>query len=326
MNDVQEIVELWNKDKPKYESLGKLIFSFIQDKITDHEIIPEVHYRTKDLISIIKKVKKKKLEKEYTYNHLNDKLGIRIICKFQEEMEIIDTFLKANFNVINPEYKHEHLDFNKLDYISNHYDSKINCLIKEFKDSEEFKDLIFEIQVRTLNQHAWSNTSHSLSYKQEANMPPNLKRKVYRLLSLYELADDEFSSVNTALKDSENDLVYKLLRKLEGKFYKFAKFDFDRDTSLRSIKIILNYFDDENDKKDLIENIEKFISSHKEKITGIFDTYRGRFYEILLLTQPEVFIIWYMLTNTPFTIEDKWDNDFDIDDLEEIKTLWGNTL
>lgn len=326
MNDVQEIVHLWNIDKSKYEALGKLVHSFIQDKITDYEIIPEVHYRTKDLISIIKKIKKKKLEKDYTYNHLKDKLGIRIICKFQEEMEIIDEFLKNNFEVKDVEYKHEHIDFNKLDYISNHYDSKIKCSIKEFENSTEFEDLIFEIQVRTLNQHAWSNTSHSLSYKQEANMPPTLKRKVYRLLSLYELADDEFSSVNIALKDNENDLVYKLLRKLEGKFYRFAKFDFDRDTSLRVMKIILNYFEDENGKKDLINNIENFISTNEKKIVQIFETYRGRFHELLMLTQPEVFIIWYMLVNNPFTIEDNWDNDFDIEDLEEIRTLWGNEL
>ncbi|MFV8269507.1 hypothetical protein ACNQGP_06145 [Flavobacterium sp. GT2N3] len=326
MNEVQEIVDLWSLDKSNYEILGKIVYSFIQEKITDNEIIPEVHYRTKDLISIIKKVKKKKIEKEYSYNHLNDKLGIRIICKFQEEMEIIDKFIKENFIVVNTEYKHEQLDFNKLDYISNHYDSKINCLNEEFKSHTDFEHLIFEIQVRTLNQHAWSNTSHSLSYKQEANMPLNLKRKVYRLLSLYELADDEFSSVNQALKDNENDLVYKLLRKLEGKFYKHAKFDFDRDMSLKDIKVILNYHKDEGEKRNLIENIENFISDNEKKIISIFNTYRGRFHEILLLTQPEIFIIWYMLRNTPFTIEDNWDNDFDIEDLNQIKTLWGNDL
>jgi ppGpp synthetase/RelA/SpoT-type nucleotidyltranferase len=326
MNHIQEIVNLWDVDKPKYEILGKLVSSFIQEKITDYEIIPEVQYRTKDLLSIIKKIKKKKLEKDYSYNHLNDKLGIRIICRFQEEMEVIDKFVKNKFIVVNAEYKHEHLDFNKLDYISNHYDSKINCSLKEFKKFKDLKDLVFEIQVRTLNQHAWSNTSHSLSYKQEANMPVNLKRKVYRLLSLYELADDEFSSVNRALKDNEDDLVYKLLRKLEGKFYKFAKFDFDRDISLKDIKVILNYFEDEGDRINLIGNIEAFISDNECKILKIFDTYRGRFHENLLLSQPEIFIIWYMLENTKFTIEDNWDEEFDIEDLELAKTLWGNEI
>ncbi|MFP5439562.1 MAG: hypothetical protein ACLGH8_17405 [Bacteroidia bacterium] len=53
MNLVQEIVNLWEKDKPKYETLGKVVIFFIQEKITDYEIIPEINYRTKDLISLI---------------------------------------------------------------------------------------------------------------------------------------------------------------------------------------------------------------------------------------------------------------------------------
>lgn len=216
-------------------------------------------------------------------------------------MELIDHFIKDNFTIVNIEYKHEHLDFNRLDYISNHYDLKINCAIKEFEKYSEYEELRFEIQVRTLNQHAWSNTSNSLSYKQEANMPVSLRRKIYRLLSLYELADDEFSSVNKALKNNEDDLVYKLLRKIEGKFYKFAKFDFDRDTSLKDLKTILNYFDDERDKNKVVENIESFINNNESKINEIFNTYRGHFHEILLLTQPEIFVVWYMIVNRALT-------------------------
>jgi putative GTP pyrophosphokinase len=325
MNNVQEIVDLWREEQPKFEALGKIVYNFIIDKITDYEIIPEVHFRTKELISIIKKVKKKKLQKEYSYNHLNDKLGIRIICKFQEEMNIIDDFIKDNFVVKNVEYKQQNLDFNKLDYISNHYDCNIKCSLNEFAKHKEFENLIFEIQVRTLNQHAWSNTAHSLSYKQEADMPINLKRKVYRLLSLYELADDEFSIVNDSLKVHDENIAYKLLRKIEGKFYRFAKFDYDRDISLKDINIILNYLQKKDIYK-LIDNIENFINTNEVKIQRIYNENKSRLHEILLLTQPEIFVVWYMLESNPFTISDKWDNDFNIDDLNEVKTLWGNEL
>jgi len=33
-----------------------------------------------------------------------------------------------------------------------------------------------------------------------------------------------------------------------------------------------------------------------------------------------------MLENNSFIIEDNWENDFDAEDLEQIKTLWGNKL
>ena len=59
MTDVQEIVDLWSKERPKYESLGKAVCAFIKYKIYDYELLPEIQYRTKELLSIIKKVKKK---------------------------------------------------------------------------------------------------------------------------------------------------------------------------------------------------------------------------------------------------------------------------
>ena len=241
-------------------------------------------------------------------------------------MNILDEFIKDSFNIIRTEYKQDHLDFNKLDYISNHYDCKIKSSVKEFKNYTQYKDLIFEIQVRTLNQHAWSNTSHTISYKQELNIPVNLKRRIYRLLSLYELADDEFSGVNNALKGHKDNYVYTLLRKLEGKFYKFAKCDFDRDISLKDIDIILNYCESEKIKNEIDENIENFLHENEKKIKKIFTDNKSRFHEILFITQPEIFIIWYLLQKYPFTIEDNWDNDFEPDDLEQIKTLWGNEL
>jgi putative GTP pyrophosphokinase len=326
MSDVQEIVDLWNKEQPNYENLGKIVDAFIKSKVTDYELLPEVHYRTKDLLSIIKKVKKKQAQKEYSFHHLKDKLGVRIICSFQEEMDIIDGFLKENFIIKNAEYKQENLNFDKLAYVSNHYEAQIKCSLSEFKKHADLENYVFEIQVRTLNQHAWSNAAHSLFYKQENDLPIKLKRKIYRLLSLYELADDEFSSVNKALKEHQNNAAYMLLRKLEGKFYKFAKFDFDREISLSDISIILGYFETDQERQKLINEIDNFITLNEQKIQRVYDENRSRFYEILFLTQPEIFIIWYMLQNNPFTIEDNWEFDFDAEDLEQIKTLWGNEL
>lgn len=327
MANVQEIVDLWKDEQPKYEDLGKIVSAFIKNKITDYELLPEIQYRTKELVSIIKKVRKKQAEKEYSYQHLKDKLGIRIICTFQEDLDVVEKFINKSFIIVNVEHKKDNLDFNKLDYVSNHYDAKIKCSVAEFKPHTDFQDFIFEIQVRTLNQHAWSNTAHSLSYKRETDLPDKLKRKVYRLLSLYELADDEFSSVNKALKEYQENIAYTLLRKLEGKFYKFAKTDYDREISLLDINTILDYFETDNTAKQLlINNIESFILTNEQKIQRIYNDNRSRFYEILSLSQPEIFLVWYMLQNHPFTIKDNWSNDFDDDDLEQIKTLWGNDL
>ena len=323
--DIKQISDSWKEDEPKYSELGKLVFSFLKSTITECEILPEISYRTKELLSIVKKIKKKLREKNYSYSQLNDKLGIRIICTFQSEMEIIDNYLLKYFDIIKVERKRDSIDAKTLDYISNHYDARINTNIRQFKKYSYLKDLVFEIQVRTLNQHVWANTAHSLSYKQEAGISPFLVRKIYRLLSLYEIADDEFSAVNKALIEHPDNGVYTLLRKLESKIYKYAQVDYDRETSLYTIRIILSYLSGSQIQTSSKE-IEKFIKENKLKIQRIFDENKCRYFEIPFLTQPEIFLIWFCLDKFPFSITDNWSNDFDRFDLEQIITLWGKQI
>ena len=325
MMDIKAIAEAWKGDQPKYEELGQLVNKFIRSTITECEILPEITFRTKELYSIVKKIKKKLREKEYSYTDLNDKLGIRIICTFQEEMEVIEKFLYKYFEIKKVERKRETLDIHTLDYTSNHYDACIKTSIKQFTKYSTLKNLVFEIQVRTLNQHAWANTAHALSYKQEANIPPNLERKVYRLLSLYEIADDEFSVVNSSLKQLPDNEIYVLLRKLEGKIYKYAQVDFDRELSLNVFRTILGFLEPQNAKLLSLE-IENFIKINSDKIQQIFAENEGRFYEIPLLTQPEIFIIWYCLNKFPYSFKDKWEDNFDADELEQIEILWGKQI
>lgn len=323
--DIKQIADSWKADEPKYKELGGLVSSFLKSTITECEILPEISYRTKELLSIVKKIKKKLREKDYSYSQLNDKLGIRIICTFQEEMATIDNYLYKYFEIKKVERKKETLDVKTLDYISNHYDACIKTSVKQFNKQSHLKDLVFEIQVRTLNQHAWANTAHSLSYKQEAEIPPSLMRKVYRLLSLYEIADDEFSAVNKALIEQPDNRVYTLLRKLESKIYKYAQVDYDRESSLFAIRIILGYLTEE-ETQTIFKEIEDFIKINEARIQNIFEDNRSRYFEIPFLTQPEIFLIWFCLEKFPFSITDNWADDFDSFEIEQITTLWGKQI
>lgn len=323
--NINKVVEDWEKDQPIFKNLGETVFLYIKKYITDYEIYPEISQRTKDLLSIIKKIKKKNKEKSYSYDDLKDKLGIRIICSYQEDLDKIDDFLKTHFHIIKSEYKKDFLDFDKLDYTSNHYDVKVKMEIDEFSDHFEYEDLIFEIQARTLNQHAWSNTAHSLAYKQETDISPLLKRRIYRLLSLYEIADDEFSSVNSALANNPETLAYKLLRKLESKVYKYAKTDFDRSTALDNIKTIVSFLTDVQ-QQSLVSGIDSFIDNRDLELTQLFSDNRFRFHQIDIITQPEIFVIWYCLEKFYFEITDNWADHFDQKDLEDAAVLWGTSL
>lgn len=316
MLDIAQISKQWNEDEPKINKLGAEVSCFLRKGLFTKELHPEISYRTKEIQSLIKKIQKKQKTKEYGYNDLRDKLGVRIICPFISDLDIVDSFLKENFIIRKEEKKKEKIDFNKLDYQSNHYDVSVKEEIIAFD-----KDFIFEIQVRTMNQHAWANSAHILYYKQDIELPDEMKHRIYRLLSLYELADEEFTKVNDYLKERKDDLIYTLLRRLEGKLYKYAKTDFDREISINNLTILLGFFT-EDEKNKINEDIELFIINNDSKIQHIFNDNRSRYAEIPLLTQPEIFIIWYGLEKYPFSITDNWNNFFDEDELEIVQTLW----
>jgi len=318
MLDIQSIYNQWGIEEPKYKELGDIVVSFMKTGLSKYEILPEITHRTKELLSIIKKLKKK----PYSFTDLTDKLGVRVICPFLSDIDIVDKFIVENFQIHKIEKKKDKIDFDKLDYQSNHYDVAINSSLLGFEGCTQFQDMIFEIQVRTLNQHAWSNSAHTLYYKQEIDMPDEMKRKIYRLLSIYEIADEEFALVNKYLQEQPDNFLYTILRKLEGKIYKYAKIDFDREMSVENIRTLCNFFS-QKEKDTIYNDIENFIVENDKKIESIFDAYRCRFYEIPFLTQPEIFIVWFGLEKFQFTITDNWSQYFDDFELEQIQSIWG---
>lgn len=317
MLDISKIEKQWSLDEPKIKKLGEQVEIFIKKGLHSMELHPEVSHRTKEIQSIIKKIQKKQKEKQYEYNDLRDKLGVRIICSFLNELDLVDYFLKENFLIRKEERKKEKIDFNKLDYQSNHYDISVK---KELIDFDE--DFVFEIQVRTINQHIWASSAHVLYYKQEIYLPDEMKHRIFRLQAFYELADEEFQRVNDYLKSQKNNLVYTLLRKLEGKLYKYAETDFDRDTSIENLTNILKFYTLEEQNK-LDFEIETFLEENDEKIKHIYNDNRDRYAKLPLLTQPEIFVVWYGLEKYLFSVTDNWDKYFDESDLEQIKTMWG---
>ena len=68
----------------------------VEDGPLTEELYAEISFRVKEIQSIIKKIQKKsKIKKTYSYNDLTDKLGIRIICPFLSDLDIVDKILKV---------------------------------------------------------------------------------------------------------------------------------------------------------------------------------------------------------------------------------------
>jgi thymidylate synthase ThyX len=136
------------------------------------------------------------------------------------------------------------------------------------------------------------------------------------------LPTKKFNYQSMKEKEQSNNFLYTILRKLEGKIYKYTKIDFDRELSVENIRTLCSFLTT-NEQNSINQNIEKFILENNDKIEHIFNEYKSRFYEIPFLTQPEVFIIWFGLENFEFSIKDNWGIYFDEFELEQIQSIWG---
>jgi len=93
-------------------------------------------------------------------------------------------------------------------YRFRHYVAELGATRFELAEWKRFSGLRFEIQIRTVLEHAWAAIDHALRYKREADVPREQKRVLFRLSALLELADENFDSLKrgqTLLsQDAEN--------------------------------------------------------------------------------------------------------------------------
>lgn len=63
--------------------------------------------------------------------------------------------------------------------------------LREWRPSS---DLVAEIQIRSILQHAWASISHGLDYKTGLDVPLQARRRLFRVAALLETGDELFDS------------------------------------------------------------------------------------------------------------------------------------
>ena len=137
-----------------------------------------------------------KLElKGHKYNslaNLTDILGLRVITFYIDDVDKVATAVERLFTIDweNSVDKRKIHEIDSFGYLSLHY----ICSVPDFPYR-------FEIQMRTLLQHAWANMDHDTGYKSGVEIPRRYLRNMSRLAGMLELVDDEFSKIRIELTD-----------------------------------------------------------------------------------------------------------------------------
>ncbi|MBT7630134.1 MAG: hypothetical protein HN597_10600 [Desulfobacula sp.] len=80
-------------------------------------------------------------------------------------------------------------------YASIHYLIRLTDDRTKLLEYKRFKNLIAEIQVRTILQHAWAEIEHDIQYKSIDTIPVEIHRRFMSLAGMLEIADREFQAI-----------------------------------------------------------------------------------------------------------------------------------
>lgn len=154
----------------KYDKFTKVIELILQSALKKAKL-PYRHIkgRAKDFDSLEKKLNKRELLTSHEIEkEIIDIAGCRVIFFLKDE---VDAFIQSgiiyeNFEVITAKVHYPTKDKNEL-YQGIHWVVKLTKDRCELPEYSEYIDLICEIQVHTLLQNAWSETSHDIIYKKK---------------------------------------------------------------------------------------------------------------------------------------------------------------
>lgn len=198
-NTVNEWCTHYERVRPDYLRFTTKIESLLSDILQAKDIgYHLIEARTKDAASFREKIVRS--SKSYTspLDELTDLTGLRIITYYQDDAALIGELIKSEF-VVDGSNSVEHSPVDaEFGYRSAHYVVRLSDSRAQLVEWAGLAGLRAEIQVRTVLQHAWAAISHKLQYKRENDVPTPLRRKLFRLSALFELADDEFVSLRDA--------------------------------------------------------------------------------------------------------------------------------
>lgn len=195
---MKDHIEAFIEIRPTYERFRARASELILELIKSEKIeLASFESRTKTIESFKEKIKRKGNKYKDPIKEITDLCGLRLITYYTEDIYKIASVLEEEFEIDkeNSIDKTTIQNPDKFGYQSLHYIISVDKRRNKLVEWKKFKDFKIEIQIRSILQHSWAAIDHKLRYKTKGEVPSNLKRKIFRLSALLELADEEFLSI-----------------------------------------------------------------------------------------------------------------------------------
>ena len=223
INEKAAFADWYQTQLSRYEDRAVQLESFVRDQLTDKAYdLHIVSARAKSADSLRQKL----LRKDYTdpQRQMTDLVGVRVITYYAEQVDAIATRLREGMTVDEGnslDKRQELIDRFRFGYRSVHIVGKLNTRHKRDRQYTDLHDQAFEVQVRSVLDHAWAEVEHELVYKSGATFPIEYQRRFAAVAGAFEILEREFLS----LKASSDNLVDDYCDDYRGNRRKGAAFD-----------------------------------------------------------------------------------------------------
>ncbi len=168
--------------------------------MNEYSPIEFVTGRVKKISSILEKAKRRNIREDKIEDEMEDIAGIRIMCQFEDDIyKVVDLIRKRDGKDMTIVYE--------KDYIKNKKDSgyrSYHVIIKyPVQTALGEKEILAELQIRTLAMNFWATIEHSLNYKYKKNIPENIKARLRKASEAAYLLDQEMLEIREEIVNAQ---------------------------------------------------------------------------------------------------------------------------
>jgi|SRR5439155_26823982 len=188
----------YGRELPRYTEAAKLAEELLREIVAEAPILIHViGSRCKRLDSLRLKLRKKRYRQPG--RQLTDKVGVRIITYFENDIPPVVALMERELEIDQrkSEDKRTKLNLREFGYLSVHLIARTKGRWSKLPKFAPIRRMWFEIQVRSILEHAWAEIEHEVIYKSGIAFPDETKRRFARLAGTLEILENEFLALRS---------------------------------------------------------------------------------------------------------------------------------
>lgn len=162
------------------------------NELGEYSPIEFVTGRVKKVSSIIEKAKNKGIPLQRAGDFVDDIAGVRVMCQFTDDIyKVVDLIRNREDIDLKVAYERDYVKYGKKSGYKSYHVIVRHTVQTIFGP----KNVLAEIQIRTLAMNFWATIEHSINYKYDHKVPENLRERLRKAAIAAYALDSEMRTI-----------------------------------------------------------------------------------------------------------------------------------